>query len=268
MSNPVAKTTSFTLSKTGLDLLISKLTSLSSLSDKARIVVSPAETYMYVYATKGRSPVALKTFILKSEDIFDFCEGLSFEFIFPQLKKNIKTLSLYRKNNLNCKISYVENTRGPEGKKVVYNEALFLLTKQDKIEVNIQGGISKDVEYLSLKKINKMTDPNTGNWQFDISKEDVSNIKKLAAIHTSKENTTIEVTIRKGKILIGNIGKWNVEIGQIDMEDIPSIPFSKSYLNELPDLDIVTFYVQDSAFAINTKDTILFFAYERTSDND
>ena len=111
------------------------------------------------------------------------------------------------------------------------------------------------------------TDISNSSWKFQVLNQDFTDVKKLSAIDSEEKILTIN--IEKGKVVAGELTKWELTLGETDKEINSKIVFNKKYLSNInQDLDIIDFYMFETFILIKDENSNLLLSFEQSFDDD
>ena len=242
---------------------ISNLEDLTKISDSIKIKIEGPS--MMMYSTLGKATIlAFKNYNMKTAEVFEGSEDLEYgiDIIILNAKKFVKNLNFLKDSEkVTIEISHKESQDSDE---VMVARAIQVVG--GKLKVNWIGGEHYEMKDLSKKQLDQGLSLKNSRWQFTISKEDFSDIKKLSSINGEK---ILNISVSSGKVVISETAAWELDIDQIDAERNSSLMLNKKFLGCVNDAGDVTFNIFDNFMLVKHEDSNLMLSFEQDfSDED
>lgn len=260
----MSKKLSINLNKRYFPDFINKIQDLSNINDVVKLKIESDRVLMYSMKANESAVLALKSYILPTVNYFDnFDEDTTFDFIIVNTPKFIKSLKffdidtqikmdiIYKKHHDNEDIMQIRSAQFSNGK----------------LKISIVAGEDDKIRDLNADLIEARTDVDNANFNFQISKQDFNDVKKLSAIDS--EDKILNIEIDKGKITANEPAKWELQLGEIDEEIDSKIVFNKKYLSNInADPEFIDLYMFDTFILVKDAISNLMLSFEQTFDDD
>ena len=260
----MSKKLSINLNKSNFPDFISKIQDLSNINDVVKLKIESDKVLMYSMKANEAAVLALKSYILPSSNYFDnFEEEQTFDFIivnaprfikslkFFDIDKQIKMDIIYKKHHDNVDVMQIRSAQFSNGK----------------LKISIVAGEDDKIRDLNTDLIENRTDIDNANFNFQISKQDFNDVKKLCAIDS--EDKILNIEIEKGKITANEPAKWELQLGEIDDSIDSKIVFNKKYLSNInADPAFIDLYMFDTFILVKDDISNLMLSFEQTFDDD
>lgn len=244
----------FSMSVEQLTFLLEKVHDLITIDDEVLIKVSETTLLMYALVGEKTSVNAFKSFIFKTDEVFNFETQIENEikFIISNGSKFENTLKNFLDFNetIECEFFMSDD---------VYSDNLKL--KNSKLKLSIIGGHPLGLNTnIDVEKIKTTMNKDNIDFKFTIDKNSYAKIKKIMSI--DNENDILTLTIEEKSLLIGEGINWNLKICDIDHDDL-SITFPKKYFKSINFTEEnINIYVFDTFLLIDNQNTNLLVALE------
>jgi hypothetical protein len=135
-----------------------------------------------------------------------------------------------------------------------------------KLKINISGAELFKIRDINIPILEKRLDIRNSNYDFKVSSEDLTTIKKLSSTNTEEKSINIEVL--KNKVFISETGRWQLEVDEIEY-DPTSLIFGKKYLSNINmDNEFIYFHVFESFILVKNETSNLMLSFEQTYEED
>jgi hypothetical protein len=243
---------------------ISKLSDLSGIDDIIKIKIDKDDTLMYSILTSGTQVLAIKTFSIPTNDIFNGIkieDSKTFDFIITSGSKYVKNLRLLNFENIRSSIKMsLEYKESMDDSNLLKVKSCFL--SDGKLKILCVGGEDFKIKDVNKKFIETRLDIKKSKWNFSISSSDFSNIKKLSSINT--EDKILNIDIKDNTVYMGEYSKWELEIGHTPNQN-DHISINKKFLSNV---DIIgphiTLHVFETFILISQEDSNLMLSFEQS----
>jgi hypothetical protein len=240
-----------------LQMLLDKIKDLITVNEMVQMKIDKNHVVIYSLVGEKSNVNAFKSFIMKSEELFNFktpLENQVLKYIIPDGKKFDRNIRNF--------LDFNEDVRGEFFLDDEYINNLLL--KNSKLRLNYAGGDFLALNFnFSVEQLRETMNTENADFKFVLDKSNFARIKKWSQINL--KNDIYYLTVKDKKLTIGET-TWDLEVCQIDVEDL-SITFPKKYFNSLnfPDnKDEVEVFVFDSKLLIDNEKTSLLIALELT----
>ena len=260
----MSKKMSINLNKRYFPDFINKIQDLSNINPVVKLKIESDKILMYSMKANDSAVLALKSYILPTINYFDnFNEESIFDFIIVNAPKLIKSLKffdidiqvkmdiIYKPHNENDDVMQIRSSQFTNGK----------------LKINSIGGEDSLIRDLNSDAIEARTNIDNANYNFQITKRDFHDIKKLCAIDS--EEKILSIDIESGKITASETSKWELLVGEIDSSINQKIVFNKKYLSNInDDMDLIDFYMFETFILVKDNISNLMLSFEQTFDDD
>ena len=240
---------------------VSKLQELSQIDDTIKVKIENDKTLLYsAKTTEAGATLSLKSFTMDTKSLFDNFEyDDTFDLVIlgaGKFVKNLKFLSPEKKINL--KIS-------ARKKDEVMHIRSFNISN-GKLKISLVGGELHKVRDITISQLDSRLNPKNSKYQFKISNTDFNDVKKLSSIYSDEK--VINMEVRDNKVYISELGKWELEVDEIDYKN-SNLIFGKKYLsNTNTDNDYINFIIFESFILIKTEDSNFMMSFEQTFEDE
>jgi len=259
-----SKELGFSISKDNLIKLIDTLKDLSRLDDKVLFKFDKDNTLIYSLVGEGHSVNAFKSFIFKTNEIFDiedFDETIMF---IGQSAKGIAR-SLYIMSDFD-----IDTFKG----KIYYDElsgAFFsdriYFRSGNKLRQSFYGDDPRSMNtQISVDKIKEFIKLEDADFSFELSADDFDKIKKLSS-PDSEMNIFYMTTYEKDGEYFVSIGEtaWELTVNSTDYSTARTLAFPKKYFKTIGMTDgSAKIYVFDTSLMVSTPESDLLISIEIT----
>jgi hypothetical protein len=242
---------------------LNKFSDLTSIEDVVKIKIEQDEILMYSIINNESSITAFKGYTLKTTDFIEnFTKEETFDFIITSAGKFAKNLKFFNPEK-QIKLDLVYKPLPDDDTVMHIRTAQFT---NDKLKISTIGGEQYRIKDLQKSTLNARLNPKNAKWNFKVSNQDFSNIKKLSSINN--EDKTLNITVDDGKVTFNEISKWELEVDEIKSKN-QNLIFSKKYLTNINDDDeFINFHIFDNFVLIKDKDSNLMLSFEQDFTNE
>lgn len=240
---------------------VSKLQELSQIDDTIKVKIENDRTLLYSSkSTEAGATLSLKSFTLDTNSIFDNFEyDETFDLVIlgaGKFVKNLKFLSPDKKINLKFSAR----------KKDEVMHVRSLNITNGKLKISLVGGELHKVRDITINQLESRLNPKNSKYGFKISNTDFNDVKKLSAIYS--EEKIINMEIRDNKVYISEMGRWEIEVDDIEYKN-SNLIFGKKYLSNInTENEYINFSVFESFILIKTDESNFMMSFEQTFDDD
>jgi hypothetical protein len=241
------------MSLSQLSFLLEKVHDLTIIDDEILLKINKDNFLLYAIVGEKMNVNAFKSYVFKTDEIFDFDIPLEKEmrFIIQNGSKFETSLRNYLdfKEDIACEF-YMNDD--------VYSDNLQF--KNSKLKLSITGGDPRGMNTtIDVEKIKNTLNKDNIDFKFLLDKGSYAKIKKIGSI--DNENDILTLNIIDKKLSIGE-GTWDLNICDIEHEDT-SITFPKKYFKSITFTeDEINVYVFDTFLLIDNLNTNLLIALE------
>ena len=242
---------------------LNKFIDLTSIDDVIKMKIESDEILMYSVISNETSITAFKGYTLKTKDFIEnYNKDETLDFIITSAGKFSKNLKFFNsekqiKFDIICKPL-------PDDENVLHIRTAQLTN--DKLKISTIGGEEYRIKDLQKSLLNARLNPKNAKWNFKITSQDFSNIKKLSQINN--EDKTLNITVDDGKVLFNEVSKWELEVDEINFKN-SNLIFQKKYLsNNNDDEEFINFHIFDNFILIKDKDSNLMLSFEQNFDTE
>lgn len=252
---------SLKLKSTNFTDFVNKLQDLSQIDDTIKIKLESDKTLIYSMISNDVSVLALKSYTINTKDYFEnFTKEETVDFIITSSGKFVKNLKFFNtekqiKLDLVCKPM-------PENDSLLHvRSAQF---SNEKLKISCIGGEQYKIREINLNVLNTRLNPKLSKWNFKISRNDFSDVKKLSSINS--EEKTLYINVNSNKVTMSEPSKWELEIDEINHKNEQLI-FNKKYLSNINDNhEIIYFTIFESFILIKDDISNLMLSFETDFD--
>jgi len=258
------KEISFNISKDNLFKLIETLKDLSRLDDNILFKFDKENTLIYSLVGEGQSINAFKSFIFKTDELFDIdeIEG-TIMYIGKSAKamaRNLKIMSDFDVDIFKGKIYYDEIGDMLFSDRIQFRSGNKLRQSffgDDPTQMNTEISVDKIKQYIRLKD---------ADFNFELHATDFDKIKKLATPDVEMNIFYLNTYERDGEnfVSIGE-GAWELTVAEVDYKHPRTLAFPKKYFKTIGMTDgVAKIYVFDTSLMVSTPESDLLISIEVT----
>ena len=260
----MSKKLSINLNKRYFPDFITKIQDLSNINEVVKLKIESDKVLMYSMKANDSAVLALKSYILPTTNYFDnFEQEEMYDFIIVNAPKLIKSLKFFDIDT-QVKMDIIYKPHHENKGVMQIRSAQFT---NGKLKINCIGGEESNIKDLNSDLIEARTDIDNSIYNFQISKKDFYDIKKLCAIDS--EDKILSIEIDNGKIAANETSKWELQLGEIDSSINQNIVFNKKYLSNInDDMDMIDFYMFETFILVKDNISNLMLSFEQTFEED
>ena len=260
----MSKKISIKINKNNFNDLINKIQDVSNINDVVKLKFNKDKILIYSMKSNDSAVLALKSYLLDTFIYFeDFTDDNSFDFVIINTPKFIKTLRFFDINT-NIKLDIIYKPHYDNNEIMQIRSAQFT---NGKLKISSIGGDNDKIRDLNADMLESRTDINNSYWNFDLSRQDFNDLKKLSSIDS--EDSIITFNIENGKVVAEETSKWELSICQIDEKVNSKLVFNKKYLSNInKDLEIIKIYMFETFILIKDTNSNLMLSFEQSYEND
>lgn len=254
----------FSISKDNLSKLIGTLKDLSKLDDKVLFKFGSKNTLIYSLVGEGGSVNAFKSFIFKTDELFDM-DDFEGEIMFigkstKGMARHLQIMLDFEMDEYKGKIHY--DTLGDS----LYSDNIYFRSG-NKLRQSFGGGDPSSMNtQITVEKIKQFIKLEDADFSFDLDSSDFDRIKKLAT-PDAEMNIFYMTTYEKDTEHFVSIGEgaWELTVAQTDFPHPRTLAFPKKYFKTIGMTNgSAKIYVFDNALMVSTPDSDLLISIEVT----
>ena len=241
---------------------INKLDDLTKIDDTVKLKIDNDNILMYSMLG-GNVMLAFKNYLINTREYLDYGDDLdySMDVIIVNAKKFVKNLNFIKESEkITMEITYKES---PDDDSIMNARSLQVVG--GKLKVNWLAG-----EHFEMRDINKVVlkqrlDFKNRKWNFNISKSEFSDVKKLSSINSDR---IININIIGGKVTLSETAAWELEIDSIDDRNA-NLMLNKKFLNCINDnVDNVEFNIFETFMLVKDDISNLMLSFEQNFEDE
>jgi hypothetical protein len=241
---------------------INKLDDLTKIDDTIKLKIDNDNILMYSMLG-GNVMLAFKNYLINTREYLDYGDDLdySMDVIIVNAKKFVKNLNFIKESEkITMEITYKES---PDDDSIMNARSLQVVG--GKLKVNWLAG-----EHFEMRDINKVVlkqrlDFKNRKWNFNISKSEFSDVKKLSSINSDR---IININIIGGKVTLSETAAWELEIDSIDDRNA-NLMLNKKFLNCINDnADNVEFNIFETFMLVKDDISNLMLSFEQNFEDE
>jgi len=241
---------------------INKLDDLTKIDDTIKLKIDNDNILMYSMLG-GNVMLAFKNYLINTREYLDYGDDLdySMDVIIVNAKKFVKNLNFIKESEkITMEITYKES---PDDDTIMNARSLQVVG--GKLKVNWLAG-----EHFEMRDINKVVlkqrlDFKNRKWNFNISKSEFSDVKKLSSINSDR---IININILNGKVILSENAAWELEIDSIDDRNA-NLMLNKKFLNCINDnVDNVEFNIFETFMLVKDDISNLMLSFEQNFEDE
>jgi len=260
----MSKKLSLKLNKRYFPDFITKIQDLANINDVVKLKIENDKVLMYSMKANDTAVLALKSYILPTINYFDdFNQESMFDFVITNAPKFIKSLKFFEVDT-QIKMDIIYKPHHENAGVMQVRSAQF---SNGKLKISAIGGEDDKIRDLNSELIETRTDIDNATFNFQITRNDFMDIKKLCAIDS--EDKILSIDIESGTITASEMAKWELQLGQIDEAVNSKIVFNKKYLSNInSDVDIIDFHMFETFILVKDHISNLMLSFEQTFDGE
>ena len=233
----------FEFNRLNLESIIDALKDLSKIDPMIKMKLDKDEVLFYSKAGKDNTIHALKSFKFPVKDFITTDENIVIDFIMLNGPNFVKNLELFLPKNTPIlgKLTYKEKDK---------IASMFYIT-DGKLKFNFVTGDYRQIKDITKGDIDNKMDPENANFNFTITNEQFTEIKKLIALNKSE---TISLRVKKGKLEFYD-KRWSSHICDLPTVADESWSFTNKYLKSITPADEIKIHMFDQ-FLLFKEDNI------------
>ena len=260
----MSKKLSIKLNKNRFIDFVAKIQDLSNINDIVKLKIEKENLLMYSMKANDTAVLALKSYSIPTSNYFDdFEEEGMFDFIILNAPKFIKGLKFFD-IDIQIKLDIIYKPHYENENTMQVRSACF---SNGKLKISTIGGEDDKIRDLNTELLDTKTDIDNSVWNFQISRQDFNDVKKLCAIDSDDKILTI--MIENGRVIAEEMSKWELYIGQIEENVNSKLVFNKKYLSNISnELDLIPFYMFETFVLVKERNSNLMLSYEQSYEED
>ena len=243
--------------------LVSKIGDLTQIEDVVKLKIDRDNILMYSMLSNDVSVLALKSYLLNTSEYIDnFDKDEVYDFIITSAAKFVKNLKFFNTTN---PIKLDINSKPlPDDDSIQHVRAAQF--SNGKLKISVIGAEQHKIRDINKTTLESRLNLKNSKWSFKISKEDFSDVKKLASINN--EDKIININVTNGKVTINETAKWELDIDTIQYKNCQLI-FGKKYLSNVnTDEDPIQFSIFETFILVKDNNSNLMLSFEQDFTTD
>ena len=242
---------------------VDKLQDLTGIEDTIKIKISKDHLLMYSIMGNEGQVSAMKCFLLDTKlYISNFAEEDNYDFVLTSSSKFVKNIKFFDpKKQIKLEIS-----AKPVPDEDNLQQIRTIHLSNGKLKISSIGAELHKIRDLNKKFIDTKLDLKKSKWNFTISVEDFTNIKKLSTINN--EDRILNINVLNNKVFFSEVSKWELEVDDVSVSN-QHIMFNKKYLSNI-DLDKgdIKFHIFENFILIKDDESNLMLSFEQDFSTD
>jgi hypothetical protein len=233
----------FEFNRTHLQDIIDALKDLSKIDPMIKMKLDKDDVLFYSKAGKDNNIHALKSFRFPIADFITADEYIVIDFILlngPNFVKNLE-LFLPKATPIMCKLQFKEKDK----------IASMMYVTDGKLKFNFVTGDYRQIKDLSKGDIENKMNPDNANFNFTLTNEQFTEIKKLIGLNKAE---TISLRVKKGKLEFFD-KRWSSHIADLPTVADETWAFTNKYLKSITPSDEIKIHMFDQ-FLLFKEDNI------------
>jgi hypothetical protein len=242
----------------------SKLDDLCKINDTIKLKIDSKDILIYSVMNvandnPGSDVLAFKNYTLNTSDYFDGLDSIEFtiDFVITDAKKFSKKLSFFETTESHVIFQYIDNK---ENDLVKTCNCLDISNKD--LNITTYSGEPTEIRDMPKDRLSKMLDTNNSEWNFKMSSDKFSDIKRLCNIDT--ESKIVCIKKEKTSVVAQELGKWKMTIDSTDDNDDREINFNKKFLSNVNDNNNVEFFIFERFMLNKSENGNLMISFEQS----
>jgi hypothetical protein len=254
---------SLKLNKKNFSDFVSKIQDLSNIEDVVKLKIDKNKILMYSLISNNSMTLALKNYLVDTSDYIDnFDKEDMFDLIITSASKFVKNLKFFNTEN-NVKLDIVYKPT-PDNENVMHIRTAYF--SDGRLKISCVGGEEHKINNITIPALEKRLNMDNSRWNFKMTKEDFSDVKKLAQINN--EEKILNINVKSEKVTVSEKSKWEIHIDTISFKDTNLI-FGKKYLSNVnADSEYIYFNIFDTFMLVKDDISNLMLSFEQSFDDD
>jgi hypothetical protein len=241
---------------------INKLDDLTKIDDTIKLKIDNDNILMYSMLG-GNVMLAFKNYLINTREYLDYGDDLdySMDVIIVNAKKFVKNLNFIKESEkITMEITYKES---PDDDTIMNARSLQVVG--GKLKVNWLAGEHFEMRDINKSVLKQRLDFKNRKWNFNISKSEFSDVKKLSSINSDR---IININIIGGKVTLSETAAWELEIDSIDDRNA-NLMLNKKFLNCINDnVDNVEFNIFETFMLVKDDISNLMLSFEQNFEDE
>jgi hypothetical protein len=241
---------------------INKLDDLTKIDDTIKLKIDNDNILMYSMLG-GNVMLAFKNYLINTREYLDYGDDLdySMDVIIVNAKKFVKNLNFIKESEkITMEVTYKES---PDDDSVMNARSVQVVG--GKLKVNWLAGEHFEMRDINKSILKQRLDFKNRKWNFNISKSEFSDVKKLSSINSDR---IININIIGGKVTLSETAAWELEIDSIDDRNA-NLMLNKKFLNCINDnVDKVEFNIFETFMLVKDDISNLMLSFEQDFSED
>lgn len=241
---------------------INKLDDLTKIDDTIKLKIDNDNILMYSMLG-GNVMLAFKNYLINTREYLDYGDDLdySMDVIIVNAKKFVKNLNFIKESEkITMEVTYKES---PDDDSVMNARSVQVVG--GKLKVNWLAGEHFEMRDINKSILKQRLDFKNRKWNFNISKSEFSDVKKLSSINSDR---IININIIGGKVTLSETAAWELEIDSIDDRNA-NLMLNKKFLNCINDnVDKVEFNIFETFMLVKDDISNLMLSFEQNFEDE
>jgi hypothetical protein len=241
---------------------INKLDDLTKIDDTIKLKIDNDNILMYSMLG-GNVMLAFKNYLINTREYLDYGDDLeySMDVIIVNAKKFVKNLNFIKESEkITMEITYKES---PDDDSIMNARSVQVVG--GKLKVNWLAGEHFEMRDINKSVLKQRLDFKNRKWNFNISKSEFSDVKKLSSINSDR---IININIIGGKVTLSETAAWELEIDSIDDRNA-NLMLNKKFLNCINDnVDNVEFNIFETFMLVKDDISNLMLSFEQNFEDE
>lgn len=234
---------------------VDKLQDLANISDVVKLKIDDEHILAYSTLSNDVSVLALKSYLLNTTDyITNFSSDKPLDYVIVGAGKFVKNLKFFNASSpITLEINY----------KMMDDELLHVRSARyvnGKLKITCVGGELSKIRPVNKETLNSRLDTKNSLWNFNVSKSDFSDVKKLSNINS--EDRILTISVDDGKVSIMEDYKWELDVDNISYKNTKLV-FNKKYLSNInAENETIKFNIFETFILVKDDNSSLMLSFE------
>jgi hypothetical protein len=243
----------FEFNRDHLTEIITALKDLTRIDQMIKMKLDDEHVLFYSKAGKDNNIHALKSFLYPVENFITADETITIDFIIlngTNFVKNLELLLSKPDTTIKGKFAYKDKDK----------IASMLYIADNKLKFNFVTGDYRQIKDISKLDIENKMNPDLANFDFSLTGEQFTEIKKLTALNKSE---TVSMRVKKGKLEFFDT-RWSNHVFDLPTVDDETWSFANKYLKSITPSDEIVIHMFDQFLLFKEDNIALMIGLELT----
>ena len=257
MPTLTTEVTNIEINRDNFNVLLERLKDLAKVSNVIKFKIDTDDTLIYAIKGSKTSVNVLKSYTLKTDDIFTVKEPITetLNWIVNEAGKFVKNLQFIR---IDHKISLKLSHRTIEDCEVRSAEI-----RNSRFRLRVEIGDSDEIMNITKEQLSEQLRKDRRSWGFSVSPSDFTDIKKLSSINSSDANRVLYLDVEEKNVKISERNIWELIVDEVEEEENHLI-FNKAFLGFINETGVsIEFNVFPNFIFIEDDDSNLMISFEQ-----